>query len=188
MRAWLTVSVFIGDEVLLDLGFGPARARMARLARGELLLSPSEGAYEHGTIGLSRVGAAGLSRIGAAGLSKLVRVQARELADTDGCARWAIRWEATGTGGALFPVFDADLGLVPVGNCTVLTLTGSYRPPFGPLGAALDRVIMHRVAAATARNFLDRVAAQITGESGPAEAAITGTGPALPSPDGHGPG
>jgi hypothetical protein len=136
-----------------------------------------------GAAGSARVGAAGSARVGAAGLFKLVRVQARELTETAGCARWAIRWEATGTGGALFPVLDADIGLVPVGDCTVLTFAGSYRPPFGPLGAVLDRAVMHRVAAATVRNFLDRVAARITGEPGPAETAITGTGPALPGPD-----
>jgi hypothetical protein len=168
----MTAIVFISDEVLLDVGFAAARATLARLARGGLLLGSSEDAYEHGTIGGARVGTAGMS--------KLVRVQARELAEADGGARWAIRWEATGAGGVLFPVLDADISLAPAGDRTVLALTGSYRPPFGQLGAALDRAVMHRVAAATIRNFLTSVAARITGQPGPAEAAITGTGPPLP--------
>ena len=50
---------------------------------------------------------------GAAGFSKLVRVQVRELARTDGSAGLAIRWEATGAAGSLFPVLDADIRLAP---------------------------------------------------------------------------
>jgi hypothetical protein len=145
--------VFIGDEVLLDIGFPTARARLARLAEGNLLLGSSENAYQYG-------------RVGAAGLSRLVRVQVRALTDSEGCARWAIRWEVPGAGGSLFPVLDADLSLVPVeGQATLLGLTGAYRPPFGPLGAALDRAGLYRVAAATVRNFLGQVAERITAEA-----------------------
>ena len=78
--------MFVGDEVRLDVSFGPARAKLARLAKGGLLLSTSDDAYEHGTVGLARVGAGGLF--------KVVRVRTRELAEREGSARWAIRWEA----------------------------------------------------------------------------------------------
>jgi len=167
------VSVFVGDEVLLDVGFGPARTKLAWLAKGGLLLGTSDDAFESGTVGLARVG------IG--GLFKVVRVQACELAETSGSARWAIRWEAAGAGGGLFPVLDADIILTPAGDqATLLTLTGSYRPPFGPVGAALDRALLHRVAAATVRNFLVGVAARITGQPSPAEAVPTDTGSSPP--------
>ena len=53
---------------------------------------------------------------------------------------------------------------------TLLTLEGVYRPPLGALGQALDRAILHRVAAATIRNFLHRVAQGVTGQPAPAEA------------------
>jgi hypothetical protein len=49
----------------------------------------------------------------------------------------------------------------------MLTLAGSYRPPLGSLGHALDRVILHRVAVATIRDFLARVAAQLADEPVP---------------------
>jgi len=167
------MSVFVGDEVLLNVGFGSARAKLARLAKGGLLLSTSDDAYEYGTVGLARVGAGGLF--------KVVRVQTHELAEAGGSARWAIRWEAAGAGGRLFPVLDADISLTPAGDqATLLTLTGSYRPPFGPVGAALDRALLHRVAAATVRNFLAGVAARITSQPGPAEAVPTGTGSSPP--------
>ena len=167
--------MFVGDEVRLDVGFAAARERLARLTESGALLSTSEGAYGHGTTGLARVGAAGLS--------KLVRVQVRELARTDRSAGLALRWEASGAAGGLFPVLDADVTLAPAGKQdTWLIMSGAYRPPFGSMGEALDRAILHRVAVATIRNFLARVAAQMTGHPGPAEAsASNGAGPSLSS-------
>src|SRR6266508_3661185 len=59
-------------------------------------------------------------------------------------------------------VLDADLILVREGDDrSRLRLIGSYRPPLGRAGAALDKAIMSRVAAATIRSLLDKVAAAI---------------------------
>src|SRR6516162_4458369 len=78
------------------------------------------------------LGTAGLARVGIPGLSKLV------------------------------PVQDADVRLVRTGEkAAVLTMSGVYRPPLGALGQALDRAILHRVAAATIRGFIAQVAARI---------------------------
>jgi hypothetical protein len=149
--------MFVGDEVLLEVSFVVARDRFAHHAERGELFSTSEDAYGQGTVGRTRVGMAGLS--------KLVRVQMRELAWTDRSAGMAMRWEATGPGGALFPVLDADITLAPSGEqATWLTVVGSYRPPLGAAGEAIDRTILHRVAAATIRSFAARVAAQITGQ------------------------
>jgi hypothetical protein len=148
--------MFVGDEVQLELSFAIARERLRQLAEAGALLGSSEDAYDDGTIDLERVGVLGLS--------KLVRVQVRELAWTAGSVGLAIRWEATGPSG-LFPVLDADLTMAPAGeHVTILTLAGAYRPPLGPMGAALDRAILHRVASATIRAFLARVACTITGQ------------------------
>src|SRR5262249_34518169 len=92
----LDAKVFVGHEVLLDVGFAVARQRLAQLAAGGVLADPSADAYEHETVGLARVGAAGFS--------KLVRVQVRELAWTDKSARLAIPSEATRPAGAPFPL------------------------------------------------------------------------------------
>jgi hypothetical protein len=142
--------MFVGDEVRLDVSFAIARERLARLSGSGALFGPAVDSY-----------GPGLTRVGAAGVSKLVRVQARELTGTDDAAGLALRWEATGGGGGLFPVLDADVRLVPDGDGTVLSLAGAYRPPLGSLGQALDRALLHRVAAATIRSFLARVAAQL---------------------------
>jgi len=155
--------VFVGDEMRLDVGYAIARERLMRLADGGTLLSTSEDAYDHA--------AAGLAKVGIPGLSKLVRVQVRELTRTEGSAALAIRWEATGPGGVLFPVLDADITLAPAGDAgdagdgaTVLAMAGVYRPPLGALGQALDRAILHRVALATIRGFLAGLAVRIAGQ------------------------
>jgi hypothetical protein len=142
--------MFVGDEVRLDISFAIARERLSRLSESGALFGPAVDAY-----------GPGLTRVGVAGVSKLVRVQARELSGTDEAAGLALRWEATGVGGGLFPVLDADLRLAPDGAGAVLSLAGAYRPPLGSLGQALDRAVLHRVAAATVRSFLARVAAQL---------------------------
>jgi hypothetical protein len=64
--------------------------------------------------------------------------------------------------GDLFPVFDADLVLTPAGEeRSSLELVGSYRPPLGRTGLALDRVILGRVARATIRAVLEEVKASL---------------------------
>jgi hypothetical protein len=144
--------MFAGDEVRLDVSFAIARERLSRLGQDGALTGPAEDAY-----------GPGLTRVGVAGVSKLVRVQVRELSWTDQTAALALRWEATGTGGTLFPVLDADLTLTRAGVGTILAMAGSYRPPLGALGEVLDRAILRRVATATIRSFLTQVAAKITG-------------------------
>ena len=51
--------MFVPDEVLLELGFGAAAARLAEVARGGLLARVSQGAYGDGVTGLARVGPLG---------------------------------------------------------------------------------------------------------------------------------
>ena len=166
--------MFVGDEVLLEVSFAVARERLAQLAESGALIGASHDAYGHEGAHV---------RVGVAGLSKLVRVQVRELAQTDTSAGLAIRWEATGPGGRLFPVLDADIRLAPAGErVAVLTIAGSYRPPLGSFGEALDRAILHRLATATISSFLAQVAAQIGGHPGAAQAiAPNGAGSAEPA-------
>jgi hypothetical protein len=142
--------MFVGDEVRLDAGFAVARERLLRLGEGDALLATSAGAY-----------GPGLTRVGVAGASKLVWVHARVLSWTNISAVLALRWEAIGPDGGLFPVLDADLTLTAAGAGAMLTLAGAYRPPLGPLDQAPDRAILNRVAATTIRNFLLEVAAQL---------------------------
>ncbi len=143
--------MFVAADMALDIGFTAARARLANLARGGYLSRASGDAYGEWDAGLARVGPLG----SAPGLSRLVRVQCADLPARGDGAVWALRWEVSGAGGALFPVLDADLTLTPDGEeRTRLALAGAYRPPLGGVGAALDRAVLHRVATATVRSFV----------------------------------
>jgi hypothetical protein len=151
----LTGGVFVGHQVLLNVGFGVARSRLADLVHDGLLVVASRDAYGHAVTGLTLAGPPGW----VPGLSKLVRVQARDLVIREGSALLALRWQATGPEDALFPVLDADIRLIPARDQgTVLRLDGAYRPPLDIAGAQLDRVVLHRVATATAQDFLGRIA------------------------------
>jgi hypothetical protein len=73
-----------------------------------------------------------------------------------------LTWEPVGLDGVL-PRLDADLELGPLGeDRTQLAISARYRPPLGMVGRTADRVLLHRVAEATLKDFLDRVGAAIT--------------------------
>jgi len=146
--------VFVGAETVVDVIFDVAQVRLANLARGGWLADASDDAY--GELGqtLARVGPLG----SAPGVSRLVDVHFRDLVRHGRLAVMALRWEATGPGGGLFPAMDADLTLLPHGeDRTLLTLTGAYRPPMGAVGRALDRAVLHRLALATVERFVTRI-------------------------------
>jgi hypothetical protein len=87
-----------------------------------------------------------------------------------------LRWEAAGHAGDLFPVLDADLILTRCGDDNVqLGVSGSYRPLWGRAGAALDRALMKRVAAATIRSLLEDLGRAI---ADPAPEPLPEPGPA----------
>lgn len=66
-------------------------------------------------------------------------------------------WKATGVE-ALFPVMSADLVLQPLGPGLVeVIFRGSYEPPLKGLGRLLDRALLHRLAEASAKAFLDQL-------------------------------
>ena len=92
-------------------------------------------------------------------MSKLAGVHVLDVATRGESAVLALRWEATGPGGRLFPALDADMSLTPAGqDSTRLSLAGAYRPPLAALGAGLDRAVVHEVADAMVQSLLARVA------------------------------
>lgn len=146
----------------MEEGFGVARRCLAELSGGGLLLDASQAAYRDGASGEARVGPTGAWP----GLSKLVTIRVGNVVTSDDGARLPLRWEATGPGGSLFPALDADIVLTPDGeHATSLTLTGVYRPPLGMVGAMLDRGGLSRIAAATVRDFIGRLALAIEGSA-----------------------
>jgi hypothetical protein len=152
--------VFAAHECTVAARFDDAAARMTHFINRGALRAASETAYTDGLVAGLRVGPFGEVR----GLSKLVRVRFAEPIQRANQIRVPLRWEATGTTGELFPVLDADLTLTGDGDGdgeTRIRLDGSYRPPFGRAGAALDRAVMSRLAAATIQSLVECVAAAV---------------------------
>jgi len=76
-----------------------------------------------------------------------------------------MQWRATGAE-SLFPSLEADLEVAAIGgNRTQLSLNARYRPPLGPLGKVIDMALLHRVAEATIKDFLDRLQDKLTAPS-----------------------
>jgi hypothetical protein len=148
--------VFVAGEVLPDLSFPAATARLAALARGGSLTRASQEAYDDGLVRAGQLGEV-------PGMSKLAGVNVLEVATRGESAVLALRWEATGPGGRLFPALDADMSLTPAGQHSArLSLAGACRPPLAALGAGPDRAVVHEVADATVQSLLARVADVLT--------------------------
>ena len=166
--------MFVGAEIRLGVSFEVARARLARLAHGGWLMDASAEAYGEPAARLVRVGPLG----SVPGISRLVEVRFRELAEDDDHAVLALRWEAVGASGGLFPALDADLTLSRVDDqSSACKVSGVYRPPLGALGAGLDRMILNKVAAATIRKLMTS-----TGNALTAAPENAGRAPAGPQP------
>lgn len=156
--------MFVREELRLQAGFPEAQTRLADLAHSGTLLTAAQAAIGAGATGLARVGPLGPVR----GLSRVVQVQFRDLVMHGDSAHLALRWDAAGPGGSLFPALDADITLTPDGGqATLLALAGVYRPPLGSVGAGLDQAILHRIAVATIRDFLGRVGDSIAAAGAP---------------------
>jgi hypothetical protein len=110
-----------------------------------------------------REGATILARAGIGGLSKGVEIQSIPAYQRGATTVVPLRWVATGGLGGAFPVLDANLELTAADGGTDLLIVGSYRPPFGVLGAAVDRLVMHSVAQATMRSFAAQLCDVATG-------------------------
>ncbi|HUC55905.1 MAG TPA: hypothetical protein VMA95_00780 [Streptosporangiaceae bacterium] len=147
--------MFVSERVTLRVSPEEARARLVALAGRDGLGGLAHAAYEGGAEELVRVGPLGQAR----GPTKLVRVLFLEPAEADGTVTIGMRWEAVGISGGLFPVLDANLSLAADGeDSAALAFEGSYRPPFGGLGASLDKALLNKVATATVRALLRDVA------------------------------
>jgi hypothetical protein len=152
--------MFASGERVVPVTFDAAASRLAGVARGSFLRELSGSVYQGGMEYLLRVGPLGA----APGASRLVHVRFAEPARREGTMTVALRWEAAGVAGGLFPALDADIRLCDEGGDRVrLSLAGSYRPPLGSLGAGLDRLVLHTVAAATIKALLTGIAAALEG-------------------------
>lgn len=109
---------------------------------------------------LAEVGFGGGHRI-----EKRIEIEVGEPAHLRGTTLLPMTWKAT-RADAIFPSLEADLELAPIGpDRTQVSISARYRPPLGGLGRALDRALLHRVAEATIKDFLERVGARLVHEA-----------------------
>ena len=144
--------MFISEELYAEVPFGAARERLCHALISGFVHDSSSDAYEEGTQLLTRLGPLKTQPL----LAKQVRVEALKPSSGDGTVVIPIRWIPTGAARGMFPEFDGNLELEADGpSRTRLKLIGSYRPPFGRLGARLNELVLHRAAHATLRSMLD---------------------------------
>jgi hypothetical protein len=119
----------------------------------------SEQAYQAGLQMLTRVGPLGDAPM----LSKKVRLELLEPISVADGMRVPLRWVATGATGHLFPALDADLDITAIDeqHC-MLSINAVYTPPFGELGAGIDRLLLGRAARATMRSLLHGIGTSLT--------------------------
>jgi hypothetical protein len=145
--ARLTRCMFVEAAAPVPIPLRAAQRAFAEALAHDRLARQSVEAYSEGLEALRRVGPPGLG--------KQVRVQTLTPRHSNDTTLVAIRWEATGVGGQLFPVLDADLALTSVNDVTsLLSVVGRYAPPFGGLGRALDRTLLAGAAQATVDDFV----------------------------------
>lgn len=115
-------------------------------------------AHHRGDLLLAEVGFGEAVRI-----KRTVVVEVGQLVRSGSKTVFPLRWAASGPGG-LFPSLDADLEVASLRpGRTQLAMSARYVPPFGSVGRVIDRAALSRVAEATLKDFLDRVAATIMG-------------------------
>jgi hypothetical protein len=77
-----------------------------------------------------------------------------------------ITWQSAANP-SLFPRLKAELLVYPLsGHETQLELEGTYDPPLGILGDAIDAMVGHRIAEASVLHFLRDVAARLQADIG----------------------
>jgi hypothetical protein len=101
---------------------------------------------------------------GTIGLHRKVIIELGPMVHATSKSFFPLRWTASGHPG-LFPALDADIEVAPMGpDRAQLAMSARYVPPLGAVGRTIDRALLSRVAEATVKDFLDRVADAIMSE------------------------
>ncbi|HYA00184.1 MAG TPA: hypothetical protein VEK76_07505 [Candidatus Binatia bacterium] len=165
--------MLVSDFVQIDRPFSDVRDEF--MAAGTAWLARSAvAAYKEGEQLSLRV----TSAIGPIRLSKKVWVELGEPDVRQDRMTHPLSWRAAGATG-LFPSMEAELEITPMGRAvTSISFQGSYVPPLGPLGRSADRMLLHRLAEASVRSLLQRVADHVGGEEHQLRLPIGGAQPA----------
>jgi CBS domain-containing protein len=110
-------------------------------------------------------------------LAKRIRVRAGAIRDVDTRTHLPVSWEAESARMA-FPRFDGAITVEAVSSFAALvSLDGSYDPPLGPVGAAMDDIVLHDLAQDTAQWLVRSLAHELAKTVAPAPIAPSHTDP-----------
>lgn len=144
-------SVAVSDSVQIELSASVVAKRLRD--ENSWLVPHVEAAHSENEAVLMRIGPGGPGWLG-----KVVAVHFAAPAGADDNLTIPVTWEATGPSG-FFPRFKGELHLSALDpDRSELQLSGHYRPPLGRAGQALDEALLARVARATVRSLLRRLA------------------------------
>lgn len=156
--------MFVYYYVLLDRPFAEVEPSLLLTLPG--LRGWAETAYRKGEHLYGRIGPG-------CGIAKAVDITVGTPSRGESETWIPIEWQATGTP-SLFPRMQADIVVAALGGeQTQIAFRGSYRIPLGSVGRRIDRIVLHRVAEASVKTFLDGIAS--TFEEDPARIAKGGT-------------
>jgi len=164
-------AVVIADSVQVEL---PTAVIASRLSAGTSWLTAHAQACDQEELRI-RMGPAGPGWLG-----KTVAVHLGQPTPDEESLVIPFIWEAAGPGG-IFPRFEGDLKLVAIDpERSEFQLAGRYRPPAGRVGQVLNDALLTRLARATLRSFLRRVARGLEQEQ-PSQDTIAGSRGAGPA-------
>ncbi len=146
-----TSAVFIYYFAQLHQPFETADARVDRML-GDFD-AWAGAAYRHGEELRARVGVGGKHSL----IAKTVSLDVGRPVRTPNQTTIPLAWRATGPA-VLFPEMNADLTVARLGpDMTQLGFSGSYDPPLGLVGQKMDEALLHRIAEASVKSFVDRI-------------------------------
>ena len=143
--------VNVSDSVQIELAANVVSTRLR--SENSWLVPHVDAAHAEEEKVLVRIGPVDSSWLG-----KVVAIDFATPRGTDDDLTLPVSWEATGPSG-LFPRFKGELHVTALDpERSELSLTGHYRPPLGRAGQVLDETLLVRVAHATMRSLLRRMA------------------------------
>src|ERR1700674_52892 len=152
----LNGDMLIQDFVQVSRDYDEIRARVLADPRG-LIAASAGSAYRYG----ERLSLRLTPIRNHPALGKRIAVDLAEPYEREDQLVVPMHWWAPGAS-CLYPHLDGDLEFAPLGSMsTQITLMGSYDPPLGFVGRRADVMLLHRIAEASIRSFLARVACNL---------------------------
>jgi hypothetical protein len=96
--------------------------------------------------------------LGGVGVEADITISVENIEEKSSATRMQLEWESA-TMPNLFPLMKAEIAIYPLtATETQLDFQGTYEPPLGALGKAMNALVGHRIAEASVHRFVTDVA------------------------------